>query len=75
MQLTPEQEQELEENGMGKDTVGRFYYNEQRKLGLTHPEAIRNFVDGLNNMQSTSLTSEQMKTLKYIIGRVKGEMF
>jgi hypothetical protein len=68
MQLTEDEEKELEENGMGVGTVGRFYYDEQRNQRLSHRDALRNFVDGLTNMQSKSLSPEQLKILKSIIG-------
>lgn len=75
MPMTPDQEQELEENGMGNGTIGRFYYNEMINEGLSHRDAIRNYVDGLNNMQSTTFTPEQLRILKSIMERVKGQMF
>lgn len=75
MQLTEEQEIELNSNGMHTGTVGRFFYDEMRKRGVSHKDAIRNFIDGLNNMKSESLDEEKLKVLKSIIGRVKGQFY
>lgn len=72
--LTTAEITELENNGMGIGTVGRFYYDEMRKSGVSHRDSIRNFIDGINNMKSTSFAADQMKSLKEIIHKVKGKM-
>ena len=75
VQLTKEENAELIESGMDEETVARIYYMEMRRLGLTHKESVRNWVDGVNNMKSDSFTADQLNTFKQIIGRVKGKIF
>lgn len=75
MSLTKEQAQELEMNGMREGSVGRFFYDEMIKKGLSHKEAVRNFVDGLNNMKSDSFDIDQLRIIKSIIGQIKGTIY
>ena len=75
MALTKDQEKELVSNGIHSGSVGRFYYDEMRSRGVSHKDAIKSFIDGLNNMHSESFDEEQLKVFKSIIGQLKGEMF
>lgn len=59
---------------MSEGTIAYFYYLEMRKQNIPHADCIRNFIDGINNMKSSSFSVEQLKKLKQIIHKVKGKI-
>lgn len=74
MDITNQELAELDSNGMGEGTVARYFYEEMRKSGQTHKESIRNWVDGLNNIQSESFSKDQLDMFKSILGKLKGKI-
>ena len=68
-----EEKRDLLANGMPDGSFGKMYYDELRKMGKTHKEAIMIWVDGLNNMQSTSLDKDQLGMFKRLLLSGRGQ--
>ena len=62
-----EEKKDLLRNSMPDGSFGKMYYDELRKSGVNHKEAIMIWIDGLEYMQSTSLSTEQLELFKRLL--------
>lgn len=68
------EKEDLERNHIYPNTMAHLLYNEFRKTGLSHKDAIIKVVDSINNLQAKDLDDNLLQVLKEAFFHVQGKI-
>lgn len=69
------EDQDLEQNGIKKDSAAHHLYKQYRANGMSQKDAIERVVDGISGLKSDSLPKEDLERLKIALFKIKGQMY
>ncbi len=73
MQISQSEVTDLNSNGIFENTGAMEIYKNFRKEGVEHKEAVKQTIDGIRNLKSTSLSADQVDTVKQALHKIKGQ--